>query len=121
MVVEVWIPNAPPQSAGSYQYIHKASSVGETLVGSAVFLTLDPKDKTCREVRIGLSSVAPTPIRAKAAERILNGKRVEEKLIKEAAQMASEETQPRSRPWYRREMSRVLVEQAILQAMEKIQ
>ncbi len=120
MVVEVQIPKTPPHSAGSYQYIHKASSVGETLVGSAVFLTLDPKDKTCQEARIGLSSVAPTPIRAKVAERILSGKRLEERVIKEAAQVASEETQPRSRAWYRREMSRVLVEQAILQAMEKI-
>ncbi len=120
MVLEVQIPKTPPRSAGSYQYIHKATSVGETLVGAAVFLTLDSKDLTCREARIGLSSVAPTPIRAKVAERVLNGKRLEEKVIKEAAQVASEETQPRSRAWYRREMSKVLVEQAILQAMEKI-
>ncbi len=120
MVVEVRIPKPPPRSAGAYQYLHKASSVGETLVGAAVFLTLNPEDRTCREARIGLSSVAPTPIRAKAAERILNGSRLEEKVIKEASQVASEEIQPRSRPWYRREMSKVLVEQAILQAMEKI-
>jgi len=120
IVVEVQIPKTAPCSAGSYQYIHKASSVGETLVGVAVFLTVDPKDNTCQEARIGLSSVAPTPFRAKVAERILNGNRLEEKIIKEAAQAASDQTQPRSRPWYRREMSRVLVEQAILQAMEKI-
>jgi carbon-monoxide dehydrogenase medium subunit len=81
---------------------------------------MDPKDSTCQEARIGLSSVAPTPIRAKAAERILKGKRIDEKIIREAAQVASDETQPRSRPWYRREMTRILVERAILQAMEKI-
>ncbi|MCJ7782822.1 MAG: hypothetical protein MUP41_02760, partial [Desulfobacterales bacterium] len=120
IVVEVQIPKPAPCSAGSYQYLHKASSVGETLVGAAVHLTMDPKDSTCREARMSLSSVAPTPIRAKAAERILTGKRIDEKIIREAAQVASDETQPRSRPWYRREMSRVLVERAILQAMEKI-
>jgi carbon-monoxide dehydrogenase medium subunit len=120
IVVEVQIPKPAPSTAGSYQYLHKASSVGETLVGAAVLLIMDPKNSTCQEARIGLSSVASTPIRAKAAERILKGKRIDEKIIREAAQVASDETQPRSRPWYRREMSRVLVERAILQAMEKI-
>jgi carbon-monoxide dehydrogenase medium subunit len=120
IVVEVQIPKLAPRTAGSYQYLHKASCVGETLVGAAVLLTMDPKGSTCREARIGLSSVSSTPIRARAAERILKGKRLEEKIIREAAQVASDETQPRSRPWYRREMSRVLVERAILQAMEKI-
>jgi CO/xanthine dehydrogenase FAD-binding subunit len=81
---------------------------------------MDPKGSTCQEARIGLSSVSSTPIRARAAERILKGKRLQEKIISEAAQVASDETQPRSRPWYRREMSRVLVERAILQTMEKI-
>jgi carbon-monoxide dehydrogenase medium subunit len=119
-VVEVQIPKPAPSTAGSYQYLHKASSVGETLVGAAVLLTMDPKDSTCQEARIGLSSVASTPIRAKAAERILKGKRIDKKIIREAAQVASHETQPRSRPWYRREMTRILVERAILQAMEKI-
>jgi carbon-monoxide dehydrogenase medium subunit len=120
IVVEVQIPKPAPYAAGSYQYLHKASSVGETLVGAAVFLTMDPTNSTCQEARISLSSVSPTPVRAKAAERTLKGKRLEEKLIREAAQMASDETQPRSRPSYRREMTKVLVERAILQAMEKI-
>jgi aerobic carbon-monoxide dehydrogenase medium subunit len=120
IVVEVQIPKPAPYTSGSYQYLHKASCVGETLAGAAVFLNMDPKGSTCREARIGLSSVSSTPIRARAAERILKGKRLEEKIIREAAQVASDETQPRSRPWYRREMSRVLVERAVLQAMEKI-
>ena len=120
ILIEIQIPKPAPYTAGSYQYLHKASSVGETLVGAAVFLVMDPKDSTCQEVRIGLSSAAPTPIRAKAAERTLKGKRMNAKLIQEVAQVASDEIQPRSRPWYRKEMAKVLVERAILQAMEKI-
>lgn len=120
IVAEVRIPKPPPHTAGSYQYIHKASSVGETLVGVAVLLTVNPKDSICQEAKIGLCSVAPTPIRAKAAERILKGKKIDAKIIKQAAQVASDEIQPRSRPWYRREMARVLAERAILQVMEKI-
>jgi carbon-monoxide dehydrogenase medium subunit len=120
IVAEVQIPKPAPHTFGSYQYLHKASSVGETLVGAAVLLTMDPKDSTCQEARIGLSSVAPTPIRARVAERTLKGKKIDTKIIREAAQVASDEIQPRSRSWYRREMTTVLVEQAILQAMEKI-
>ncbi len=120
IVAEVQIPPPPRFSAGSYEYIHKASSVGESLVGAAVLLRMDPKNATCREARIGLSSVAPTPIRAKAAERMLKEKKLGEKIIREAAQVASDEIQPRSRPWYRGEMTKVLVERAIFQAMEKI-
>jgi len=120
IVAEIRIPKLAPHTAGSYQYVHKASSVGETLVGVAVLLAVNPKDSICQEARIGLSSVAPTPIRAKAAERTLKGKRIDAKIIKQAAQMVSDEIQPRSRPWYRREMAGILVERAILQAMEKI-
>ena len=121
MVVEIQIPKPPPHSAGSYLYLHKASSAGETLVGAAVLLTMEPREPICKEIRIALSSVAPTPIRAKAAERILRGKRMEEGRVREAAQAASDETQPRSRAWYRKEMSKVLVERSIIQAMERIQ
>lgn len=119
MVAEIRIPRLPPHTAGSYQYIHKASSVGETLVGVAVLLTVNPRDLICQEARIGLSSVAPTPMRAKAAETILKGKKIDAKAIQQAAQVVSDEIQPRSRPWYRREMARVLVERAILHVMEK--
>jgi len=121
IVVEILIPNPPPYSAGSYLYLHKASSVGETLVGTAVLLTMEPRQPICKEIRIALSSVAPTPIRAKAAERILRGEKLEEKRVREAAQVASDETQPRSRAWYRKEMSKVLAERSIIQAMERIQ
>jgi carbon-monoxide dehydrogenase medium subunit len=120
IVIEVQIPKLAPYTAGSYQYLHKASSVGETLVGVAVLLTIDPKDFTCQEARISLSSVSSTPIRATAAEKALKGNKLETKMIREASQIASGETQPRSRLWYRQEMSRVLVERAILQVMEKI-
>jgi carbon-monoxide dehydrogenase medium subunit len=120
IVTEVQIQNPRPNSAGTYQYTHKASSVGETLVGVAVLLTVNPQDATCQEAKIALSSVAPTPIRAKVAEKTLKGKGVGTKIVKEVAQVVSDEIQPRSRSWYRREMAKVLVERAIFQAMEKI-
>jgi CO/xanthine dehydrogenase FAD-binding subunit len=120
IVAEIQVPNPGHCAAGSYQYLHKASSVGETVAGAAVLLVMDEERLVCREARIGLCSVGPTPLRALAAEEVLKGKRVESNLIKEAARVAADQTQPRSRAWYRREMSNVLVERAILEAKEKI-
>lgn len=120
LLVEVSIPKPPSSSSGSYKYIHKASSVGETLAGVAIFLKMDPRNLICEEVRVGLSSVAPTPIRAKFSEKFLIGKRLEESIVRKAAEIASDETKPRSRPWYRKEMVKVLFEEAIFSAMEKI-
>jgi len=120
ILVEIQIPKPPPSSSGSYKYIHKASSVGETLVGVAIFLKMDPQNLICEAIRIGLSSVAPTPIRAHMAEKFLIGKKIEEKVITDSAEIVSSETKPRSRPWYRKEMSKVLFEEAIFSAMEKI-
>ena len=120
VLLEISIPKPPSFSSGSYKYIHKASSVGETLAGVAIFLKMEPKNFICEEIRIGLSSVAPTPMRAKLAEESLVGKRLEEGLIRKAAEIASNETRPRSRPWYRKEMVKVLFEEAIQSVMEKI-
>lgn len=64
------------------------------LVSVAVLLTLGPGGKTFGEVRIGLGSVAPTPIRAREAEKRLVGEPVVKEAIQEAAEVASRECVP---------------------------
>ncbi|MFO1281894.1 MAG: FAD binding domain-containing protein [Burkholderiales bacterium] len=67
----------------------------------------------CRSARIGLGSVAPTPIRATAAEERLAGRRLARDTIAEAAEAAAAATSPSSNGQgssaYRREMTRVWV------------
>jgi len=69
-------------------------------------------------VRIALGSVAPTPIRARTAEAVLEGKEPSMELVEEAASRAREETRPisdvRASAEYRREMTFVLVRRLIL-------
>ena len=64
-----------------------------------------------------LGSVAEVPLRAKKAEKILIGKKFKEDLIQKASLQVSEEIKPindmRSTAWYRREVSKVLVRDAI--------
>lgn len=94
------------------------------LVGVAVLITLDPTNNTCEEARLALATAAPTPIRAKEAEAVLTGKKLDKEVIELAAETASKVASPRT-SWratedYRRDMIRVLTRRLIQQALDKI-
>jgi len=119
LLTEIQIPTPPPKSDGCYQWLTKITEADETLVGVAILVTLDT-GSICKDVKIGLCSVAPTPMRARKAEEVIRGKKLESKLIEQAAQVAAEETRPRSRADYRRQMTSVLVKRAINEVWQKI-
>ena len=119
LLTEVQVPTPPPRSAGCYQWLTKITTGDETLVGVAALVVLDSGD-ILSDIRIALCSVAPTPIRARRAEEVLRGKRIEGGLVEEAAQVAAAETMPRSRADYRRKMTTVLVKRAISEVLQKI-
>ncbi len=118
LLTEIVIPPLPAKTAGAYLWKTKVTTVDESLVGVAVLLTM--ARGTCKEVKIGLSSVAPTAIRARKAEQFLAGKKLDEATLDEAAEIAAAETRPRSRADYRRHMTGVLVRQAIEQALGQL-
>ncbi|MBE3115352.1 MAG: xanthine dehydrogenase family protein subunit M [Actinobacteria bacterium] len=121
LVAEIQIPNLPVHNGGSYLWLPKITAVDETLVGVGVLIAVDDLiHKTCIMARIGLGSVAPTPIRAKMTEEFLKGKRVEDVIFRQAAEIAANEVSPRSRAEYRREMVKVLVKRALGKALGKI-
>jgi len=120
LLTEVQIPTPPPRSAGCYKWATKITTVDETLVGVAVLMALDATGGICSDIKIALCSVAPTPSRARRAEEVLRGKKVDSKLIEQAAQVAAEEAKPRSRADYRRRMTRVLVTETINETWQKI-
>jgi len=119
VVTEIHVPALPPRSAGIYCWQPKITAIDETLVGAAVVVTLTDGN-VLQDVRIGLGSVAPTPIRALQAEEFLRGKQVENSLFEEAAKIAAGETRPRTRADYRREMTRLMVEQALKEAVDQV-
>jgi carbon-monoxide dehydrogenase medium subunit len=89
-------------------------------VGVAVSLTLE-RD-SCREVRIALGAVAPTPIRARRAESVLANQVIDARLVDRAAVAARDESRPignvRASAEYRRQMVEVLTRRALERAME---
>ena len=120
LLTEVQIPTPPPGSAGCYKWLTKVVTIDETLVGVAVLMSLDSTDGICRDIKIALCSVAPTPFRAIQAEEVLRGNKVNGTLIEQAAQIAAEETKPRSRADYRRRMTRLLARDTITETWQKI-
>lgn len=124
ILTEILISNLPENSGGAYFKLMRRNAMDLALVGVAVFLRLDEKGKTCREVRIALGAVAPTPIRATTAESVLIHKDLEDGLITEAGKKASQDAKPiddiRASKAYRTEMIKVLTKRAVLTAYRRI-
>jgi carbon-monoxide dehydrogenase medium subunit len=120
LLTEIQIPAPSPRSYGCYQWLTKITEADETLVGVAVLITVDSTASLCKDIKIGLCSVSPIPIRARQAEEMLRGEKLESKIIEQAAQAAAEETRPRSRADYRRQLTSVLVKRAVNEVWQRI-
>ncbi len=74
----------------------------------------------CDDVRIGLTHMASTPLRARAAEDALRGQPLDAQHIEAAAQLAAEGTSPlgdlNATPDYKRHLARVLTRRALTTA-----
>ncbi|MEA2154007.1 MAG: aerobic carbon-monoxide dehydrogenase medium subunit [Solirubrobacteraceae bacterium] len=74
----------------------------------------------CEDVRIGLTHMASTPLRASAAEDALRGQPLDEQHIAAAAELAAEGTAPladlNATPDYKRHLARVLTRRALTTA-----
>jgi len=116
---EIHIPHPPPNSKGVYLKLTPRRAMDLAIVGVAAVVIAE--DGVCKDIRIALGAVAPTPIRAKDAEAILKGQKLDDKLIEKAALAAAGQSKPiddhRASAEYRRDMVEVLVRRAIKQAI----
>jgi len=109
-----------PGSKGVYLKIPKVTEKDETLVGIALLLKREFSTGIIEDIRIGLGSVAPFPIRAKKTETYLRGKNPEDrKSMREAKDLLMIEISPRSRADYRRKMTEYLFDEALRAVLNK--
>lgn len=124
ILAEIQVPNQPANTAGAYFKMSRVA-VDLAIVGVAAVVTLGGKGGTCSDIKIALGAVAPTPIRAKKAEGLIKGKKIDEALIEQAGKIASEEASPiddvRGSAFYRTEIVNVFTKRAIRQALEQAQ
>ena len=119
ILTEVTIPKTSPQLIGEYIKFSPRDMMDLAYIGVAVAYNLG-SDKKCTGVRIVLGAVAPTPIRAKNSEALLEGQVLTEELAAKVGAEAARESKPisdvRSSADYRRAMVGVMTKRAILNA-----
>jgi carbon-monoxide dehydrogenase medium subunit len=123
VAVECRVPYAGPRSGGSYQKIER--KVGDyATVAIGVQVSWDERG-VCTSAGIGMCAVGPITLRARAAEAALVGQPLTEATIRQASQLAAEESQPasdtRGTAEYKRDMVRVLTARALRRATQAIQ
>lgn len=115
-----------PKSIGDSIYIKytRRNAMDLALLGTAVDLRFDRDGIRVEKARIGLTTAAPVPMRAKAAEQFLKGEALTEERIARAGQLASDESRPRS-SWrcseeYRRDIFKIIVSEAIEEVSRRV-
>ena len=94
ILTEIQIPDLPPHSGAVYLKYKRNEGMDVALVGVAACLVMDDSGTNCKAARIALGAVATSPIRAAAAEEVLQGNVLSEDLLEEAAVKAKEAAEP---------------------------
>ena len=122
MVTAVQVPPPGPRTGSAYARHTPRGAMDIAVVGVGVGVTLAPRTGACEDIKIVLGAVAPTPLRARKAEKALKGQAPTPELIDKAAEMAAEEARPiddvRASAGYRRDLVRVLTRRMIAAALE---
>lgn len=123
LLVEVVVPRPPARSAAAYLRFTPRQEMDLTVAGVASLLVLDGRGRLSR-ARVALSAVAPTPLRARRAEAVLEGQRPSVDLLERAAQEAAAECSPisdvRSSAEYRRHLIAVLAGRTLRACLEAL-
>ena len=87
LITAIRWPVAPARTVSGFRKLMLRKSMAISVVSAAAQITIDDAGR-CEDVRIALGAVAPTPVRAYAAEEILRGERLAPDLIEEVTPVA---------------------------------
>lgn len=122
LVSAVSIPAPQARMGGCHAKFTIGSMEHKPVANASAVVTLDA-DGICREARVVVGAVGPTPLVAERAASALLGAPIGEAAAQEAARIASEDAEPiddlRGSAWYKRRIVRVLVERALRRAAER--
>jgi aerobic carbon-monoxide dehydrogenase medium subunit len=118
MITEVRLPALEGYGFGYQKFTRRAEDWA--MVGVCALVSRAP-DGSCDDVRIGLTQMGATPLRATAAEDALRGGALDDSSIAAAAEQAAEGTDPpgdlNATPDYKRHLARVLTRRALEEAV----
>jgi len=120
LLTEVRLPKPAPHTGSGYAKLKRKTGDFATV---AVAASLSVENGVAHHVHLGLGGVAPTPLRATHAEKVLEGKKPESAVLAETAQAAAAEARPtddlRGSAEYKRAMVAVYTERALTRALER--
>ena len=124
LLVEIQVPVPSPNTKSIYQKHSQRGTIDLAIVNVAVVITLEPTGNICKDIKIVLGTVAPTPIRARKAEEVMMNKPIDDAVVDKAAQAASDEAHPRAGSIrgsveYKKEMVKVLTRRLIKEAISQ--
>jgi carbon-monoxide dehydrogenase medium subunit len=118
ILTSIFVPEPPVGSGVSYQYLSARGKVDIAAVCVGAMVIMD--GGICKDAKIVLGAVAPVPMRAKDAEKVVIGKRLSTELLEKLGLEASKESKPitdmRSSAEYRKILVAVLSARAVEEA-----
>src|ERR1700735_397518 len=121
ILTEIRVPVPPARSGGAYFKLER--KVGDFATAAVAAQVTVDANGAAQYVGIALTNVGPTPIKARKAENILRGKKLDEANIRQAAQLAADEAQPssdlRGPAEYKKGLVKELAKRALSRAAER--
>ncbi|HYS18317.1 MAG TPA: xanthine dehydrogenase family protein subunit M [Candidatus Binatia bacterium] len=122
LVTGITVPLLPAATGATFLKFLPRTADDYATVAVAATVTLEPDGERCREARIALGSVGVTPLRGRAAEALLPGERLGERVLHAVGEAVKGAVDPlsdhRGSAAYKREMTAVIVTRALTQAWE---
>ena len=122
ILTELQLPPPLPNSGSLYIKHSPRGAMDIAAIGVASAVSLEDGGRVCRDVKIALGAVAPTPIRAYSAEDMLRGQTITPGLIEAAAQEAQNRATPiddvRATAMYRQTIVGVLAQRTLERAVD---
>lgn len=124
ILLETIVPPPPPNSSSHYLRFIPRNEMDIAVAGVGSMLVIEPGTRRCTQARISLASVAPTPVRAKAAEAALEGQEITADLINEVGELAVSASSPitdvRGTVEYRKELVKTLTRRTLRMCMDSL-
>jgi xanthine dehydrogenase YagS FAD-binding subunit len=112
IVTEIYVPQPKPNSKGFYHKVRERQAWDHAIVSVATIV--QSSGGNVRDARVVLGGVAPIPWRAPKAEEFLRGKKLDDGNAQKAAEIALEGARPLKDNVYKVNLSKALIQRALL-------
>jgi xanthine dehydrogenase YagS FAD-binding subunit len=112
ILTEIQVPAPKPNTKSTYLKFRERNAIDFAIVSVGCALTVE--GGVCKDVRIVLGGVAPTPLRATAAEEAIKGKVVDRAAAEATGKAAVAKSDPRPMAKHKVPLAEAFVKRAIL-------